>query len=43
MQRYIQHKDITVLIESDWNLKAVIGAGVAVQDAVLIESDWNLK
>ena len=33
----------TVLIESDWNLKAFWHVQHQAQEDVLIESDWNLK
>ena len=34
---------VSVLIESDWNLKYNIIYIIAVWNSVLIESDWNLK
>ena len=34
---------VTVLIESDWNLKLEYRLNIAASIAVLIESDWNLK
>ena len=34
---------ISVLIESDWNLKDVAPNGYYRVTLVLIESDWNLK
>ena len=34
---------VTVLIESDWNLKKYDWSHTAQLGAVLIESDWNLK
>ena len=34
---------ISVLIESDWNLKTFVWNKVTNQSGVLIESDWNLK
>ena len=36
-------KAISVLIESDWNLKKAIQRGSGFSFEVLIESDWNLK
>ena len=34
---------MSVLIESDWNLKDPRGACAVSAELVLIESDWNLK
>ena len=34
---------VSVLIESDWNLKNVSCSAFAISVMVLIESDWNLK
>ena len=34
---------LSVLIESDWNLKTFVWNKVTNQNEVLIESDWNLK
>ena len=34
---------ITVLIESDWNLKFNTARPASVKETVLIESDWNLR
>ena len=36
-------KSLTVLIESDWNLKKETQLRNMKQTQVLIESDWNLK
>ena len=36
-------KLITVLIESDWNLKVALYVFKTLPACVLIESDWNLK
>ena len=34
---------VSVLIESDWNLKDIADVTTLITPKVLIESDWNLK